>query len=238
MSVIWHDLECGGYVEDMALWRSLASARGDPVLDVGAGTGRIALDLAGRGHQVTALDSDRTLLDELMIRAGTLEHIDTIVADARRFELPRKYALCIVPMQTIQLLGGAPGRSDFLRCAGRHLLAGGLLAIALAEMLELYEVVDGSLAPLPDICERDGVLYSSQPTAIRVDHESFVLERRREIVTPEGERSMVHDLTRLDRLTPSQLEREAEAVGLTPAGRAEVPATADYTGSTVVMLRG
>jgi SAM-dependent methyltransferase len=238
MSVIWHNLECGSYVEDLPLWRSLASERGDPVLDVGAGTGRIALDLARRGHQITALDREQALLDELSLRAGDLENIDIVVADARAFELGRRYQLCIVPMQTIQLLGGASGRADFLRCAQRHVLDGGLLAIALAEMLELYEVVDGSLAPLPDICERDGVVYSSQPTAIRVDRDGFVLERRREIVTPEGERSVEQDVTRLDRLTPAQLEREAAAVGLTPAGRAEVPATADYAGSTVVMLRG
>ena len=32
MTVIWHDVECGAYVEDLALWRSLAAEHGDPVL--------------------------------------------------------------------------------------------------------------------------------------------------------------------------------------------------------------
>ena len=40
-----------------------------PILDLGAGTGRVALDLAARGHDVTALDSDAALLDELAARA-------------------------------------------------------------------------------------------------------------------------------------------------------------------------
>ena len=31
MSVIWHDVECGGYAEDLSLWRSLAADHGKPV---------------------------------------------------------------------------------------------------------------------------------------------------------------------------------------------------------------
>ena len=46
MSVIWHDLECGSYGEDLPLWRSLAAEYGDPVFELGAGTGRVTLALA------------------------------------------------------------------------------------------------------------------------------------------------------------------------------------------------
>ena len=62
MSVIWHDLECGAYTEDLPVWRALAARHGGPVLDVGAGTGRVTLDLARAGHAVTALDTDPALL--------------------------------------------------------------------------------------------------------------------------------------------------------------------------------
>ena len=145
MNVIWHDLECGAYAEDLPLWRALAATHGDPVLEVGAGTGRVALDLARQGHRVTALDSDPALLAELVRRADErgLE-LETVLADAREFELGARFALCVVPMQTIQLLGGSEGRSAFLRCARRHLRDGAVLAVAIAEMLELYEALDGT----------------------------------------------------------------------------------------------
>jgi SAM-dependent methyltransferase len=236
VTAIWHDLECGGYIEDINVWRSLAGRCGSPVLDVGAGTGRVALDLARQGYEVTALDRDPVLLAELARRADGLG-VATVVADARDFDLGRRFALCVVPMQTIQLLGGTDGRAAFLRCARAHLADGGLLAIAISEALDLYEVTDGTPAPLPDMREIDGVVYASHPTAVRADPEGFVLERRRETISAAGERTVELDHVRLDRLTSSQLEREAGAAGLTPDGRAVIPATDDYVGSSVVMLR-
>jgi SAM-dependent methyltransferase len=236
VSVIWHDIECGGYVEDLPLWHGLASQHGDPVLDIGAGTGRVTLDLARHGHRVTALDRDQALLEELVRRADGLE-VETVHADARSFELGRRFPLCIVPMQTIQLLGGHKGRTAFLSCAARHLAVGGVLAATISSPLEPYEVLDGAYAPLPDVRELDGVVYASQPVAVRVDGHGYVLERRREIVTAAGAHSVQSDAVRLDRLSPSELEREARAIGFTPAGRSEVAATADYVGSEVVILR-
>lgn len=235
MSVIWHDVECGAYAEDLPLWRSLADEHGDPVLDVGAGTGRVALHLAGHGHRVTALDIDPELIAELERRATGLD-VTGVVADAREFELEHRFALCIVPMQTIQLLGGPVGRASFLRCAIRQLSCGGVLAIAIAPMLDLFEVVDGGPAPLPDIREIDGVVYASQPTAVRADPDGFVLERRRERITVSGDRSVDQNAIRLDRVTAPELEAEAVATGMRTVGRASVAATADYVGSEVVIL--
>jgi SAM-dependent methyltransferase len=236
MSVVWHDLECGSYTEDLDLWRALAHEHGDPILDVGAGTGRIALDLARRGHRVTALDLDRALLSELE-RRGTGLPVRTVLGDARELDLDERFGLCIVPMQTIQLLGGALGRHDFLAAAYRHLTPEGVLAIALSEELETYEVPEGARGPVPDICELDGVVYSSLPTAVRAEGDGFVLERRREKVTRGGDRSVEQDRIRLDRVSPEALEREAAQAGYVPHRRLDVPPTPDYAGSTVVILR-
>jgi SAM-dependent methyltransferase len=236
MMVIWHDLECGGYTEDLAFWRALAQRRGGPVLDVGAGTGRTTLELARAGHSVTAIDLYDELLEKLRERAQGLD-VTTVVADARSFGLGLEFALCIVPMQTIQLLGGADGRAGFLECARLHLVSGGVLAIALADELDVFEVADGAPGPLPDVTEIDGVVYSSRPVAVRAQDDGFVLERRREIVSAAGQLSVERDLIVLDRLDAATLEREGAAAGLRPASRMEIPPTEDYVGSTVVMFR-
>ena len=241
--VVWHDVECGSYVEDLPLWRSLAAEYGDPVLDVGAGTGRVALDLARGGYRVTALDRDPELLAALsgrnseIVRVSSQTPVTTVVADAREFDLGQRFPLVIVPMQTIQLLGGLDGRTSFLRCAYRHLVAGGALAVALSEVLDLYEVVDGMTMPMPDVREVDGIVYSSQPTAVRADRSGFVLERRRETVGLAGDLTVEENVIRLDRLTVRGLEREGVAAGFTRGGRAHVASTEDYSGSEVVILR-
>jgi SAM-dependent methyltransferase len=234
--VIWHDLECGAYGEDLALWRSLAAEHGDPVLDVGAGTGRVSLDLAAAGHEVIALDSDPELIGELSTRSAGLP-LTTILADARSFTLQRPVPLCIVPMQTIQLLGGREGRIAFMRCARAAVISGGLLVIAIAEELEEFDAEAVGYAPLPDICERDGVVYSSLPTAVRIDRDGFVLERRREIVDASGARRAEQDRIRLDRVDTRGLEREGRVAGFARAGHRVIAPTLDYVGSEVVMLR-
>jgi len=233
--VVWHDLECGRYAEDLPLWRELAAHQAGPVLDVGAGSGRVALDLARHGHEVTALDCDELLIGELARRAGSLP-VRALTADARAFSLEERFGLCLAPMQTVQLLGGPPGRLAFLRCARRCLRPGGRLAAAIVEQVECYEEQEGVPGPLPDVLERDGTLYFSQPTAVRRRPEGFVLERRRERIDTRGGRAVEENRITIDLLSAEVLEAEALCAGLTPAGRVEIASTDEHVGSMVVML--
>ncbi|MDQ3768733.1 MAG: class I SAM-dependent methyltransferase, partial [Actinomycetota bacterium] len=192
-SVLWHDLECSTYTADLPLWRELAASGAHPpgpILDVGAGTGRVALDLARAGHEVVALDRDDVLLDALRERAAE-EGLDvrTVTGDARAFALNGIFRLVLAPMQTVQLLGGPESVESFLRCAAEHLRPGGLLAAALAEAVPFGDDVAGGLPP-PDILETGGWLYASHPVAVRPGPDGGAwLERRREAVAPDGART-------------------------------------------------
>ena len=235
-TAVWHDLECGAYTADLPLWRALAEQAGGRVLDVGAGTGRVALDLARRGHEVTALDRDAGLLEVLRERAQGLS-VETVVADARHFRLPGEFGLCLVPMQTIQLLGGPVGRRRFLERARAHLTAGGLLAAAIAERLTPFEASDPAVRPPPDLQERDGWVYFSQPVATRRRDGVTELERRREAVAPDGTHIAQRDVVRLDLLGVRRLEDEGARAGFAPLAPTSIAPTAEHVGSRVVMLR-
>jgi SAM-dependent methyltransferase len=234
--VLWHDIECGGYDLDLPLWRELADREGSPVLDVGAGTGRVALDLARRGHEVVALDRDPALLDALRERGAGLA-VSTVAADARDFALERRFTLVIVPMQTLQLLGGPAGRARFLRCARAHLTGGALLAVALADALEAFDA-DHDQPPVPDLREVGGVVYASRPVAVRDLGDRAAIERVREVVAPDGTRTVSDDVIELDRVEADELAAEAAAFGLRAQAPRRVPPTLEYVGSTVAMLRG
>lgn len=236
LHVLWHDLECGRYGQDLPLWRELAAEHGGPLLDLGAGTGRVALDLARAGHVVVALDVDTALLAALRERAAAAAlPVETARADARDFALGRRFSLILAPMQTIQLLGGADGRAGLLRSAAAHLAPGGLLACALADAMEGFDA-EHAEPPLPDVLERDGWVYASQPVAVRPDADGTTIERIRQTVSPDGVRTADGDAVRLDKLDADTLEAEAAALGLRPAGRRFVEMTDEHVGSEVVLL--
>jgi SAM-dependent methyltransferase len=231
-TAIWHDVECGSYEADLPLWEELAERHGGPVLELGCGTGRVALHLARRGHRVFAVDRDHELILELAGRAGDLP-VEPICVDALDLELDEQVALALAPMQFLQLLHSSESRLRCLRRVAAALRPGGLLAAALVAHLPKQ---GGDLPPLPDVREVDGWVYSSRPTGIGMAGRRLRLMRTREIVSPAGDLSAEVNEVQLLVFDPGELEAEAESAGFVPAGRRVIPETEDHVGSTVVLL--
>ena len=235
-AVIWHDVECSAYDIDLPLWRDLAESAAGPVLDIGAGTGRVALDLAARGYDVTAIDSEPELLHELAGRARARGlHVKTMAADARSFELGAEFALAIAPMQVVQLLGGEPGRRSALACIRRHLRPGGVFAAALADPFEGIPD-DEVMPPMPDIREVGDWVYASRPVAVRIERPHAAIDRLRQSVSPTGKVSEWIATIEVDLVTAAEIEAEATDCGFVARTPGRVPETSDWVGSTVVML--
>jgi SAM-dependent methyltransferase len=232
IAAIWHDVECGSYSADLPLWEELAGRHGGPILELGCGTGRVALHLARRGHEVIGLDRERELLDVLIERADG-EPLSALCADARTFALSQPVGLVLAPTHLLQLLPDEAERGQCLRSVARVLRPGGLLAAAIIE--EMPEP-DGAPSPLPDVREVDGWVYSSLAVEAAVGPGEIVVRRLRHLVSPEGELSEEPNEVRIATFPAAALEAEAEAVHLKPAGRREIAPTELHVGSLVVFL--
>jgi len=244
--VIWHDLECGLYTADLELWRELAdehAPQDEPVLEVGAGTGRVSLDLARHGHSITALERDPALLAALSERAAGLA-VTAVGGDARAFKLARRdFALVLVPMQTVQLMGGPAGRLAFLRAVRTHLRDGGVLACALVEEIDPFDAGRERLQLEPELARHGGAIYSSRPTRVSVGPRRIRIELERQVeragdagAATGAEEQPELEVIELDRLTAERLQQEATRADLRPLEVRNIAPTELHTASTVVIL--
>jgi SAM-dependent methyltransferase len=235
--VIWHELECASYEADLSLWLELAALARGPILDVAAGTGRVAHALARAGFPVTALERDARLIDASRTRSAGLP-VQHVCADARSFALSRRdFALCIVPMHSLQLFGPSARRAEFLRCAHAHLRLGGMLACAVLYDAEPFDCRGDALGPVPESVRADGLEYVSTPTSVAIDERAIVIERERLIRGDGVQRASQRDVVELARVRSGELAAELLAAGFVLQGSRSVPATEEHVGSDVVLAR-
>ncbi|MDP9187930.1 MAG: class I SAM-dependent methyltransferase [Actinomycetota bacterium] len=236
---IWQDVEFGAYRADLPLWAELATERDGAVVELGAGSGRVALHLAQRGVEVIAIERDAGMIEALQARAQGWPvlplHGDLARPEGAWLDAASPAALAIAPLHVIQQL--EPGDRPGLLSALAGALAGGtLLAVALVDESSLAPggVEDGPEPP--DMREVDGFLYSSEALWVQVGDDLLTVRRLRERVSPSGEieRGVHDDL--LARLTPDRLEQEGSEAGLRAAGRRAITSGRTEADSTAVIL--
>jgi SAM-dependent methyltransferase len=237
-AAIWQEVECGHYTADLAQWEAL-SRPGARVLELGCGSGRVALHLAGLGREVWGLDHDPALLAELGDRAVSLGlELRSELGDATAFSLNQRFDAILAPMQLANVIG-AGGPRRMLRSASAHLAPGGVLALSLLAGSDVDDLVGaGRLTydALPDVRKLDGWVYSSRPVDAELVSSSLVVRRVREVVSPAGDlRERVHE-DRFELFELEHFERDAADVGLIQQRQSQVPPTSTDTGSSVLVF--
>jgi SAM-dependent methyltransferase len=238
-AAVWQQVEFGSYGADLPLWRELTGSAGDPVLELGAGVGRVALPLSEEGAEVIAVENDPELAAQLE-RSGaaggaSLATVKTDLASPADLRLPARPRLAIGPLHVIQVLDGA-ARPPLLSRLAQVMAPGGTIALTLVDETTLLSSGAAATQILPDMREIDGWVFSSEPLWVQVGDQVLRVRRLRERVSPDGrmERS-IHDEV-LHRLSADELEREGASAGLRPAGRRQVSSGPNEADSTVVLL--
>ncbi len=118
--------------EDRAFFLALIRSVGEPVLDVGCGTGRLLLDYLGQGIDIDGVEISPDMIAILRDKANAAGvnldgriHLDAM----ETMQLPRRYQLVIVPSASFQLLIDANLATSAMRRFLEHLKPGGTLAM-------------------------------------------------------------------------------------------------------------
>ena len=179
-------------------------ASGGPVLELGIGTGRIALPLADRGVKVQGVDASGAMVARLRAKPGG-QDIPVTIADFREFDLGEKFTLIFVAFNTIFALQTQEEQVECFRTVARHLEPGGCFLIE---------------AFVPDLTRFD----LDQRASVRsLDSSSAMLElSRHDPVAQRVDSQLVHVSSsglqlypvRLRYAWPSELDLMARLAGL------------------------
>lgn len=131
-----YDLDLVEDPGDLELYLGLAARTGGPILELAAGSGRLAVPLAAAGHEVTAVDLDPAMLERAYARGRAAgrdagRRLELVEADLRELELPGAgaYRLAFLALNSIFLLATPEDQRRAVATLARHLAPGGLAVI-------------------------------------------------------------------------------------------------------------
>lgn len=153
-----YDLFYADFQEDVEMYRGFAERAGGPILEVGSGTGRVALALAEAGHTVVGLelsDAMRAVAQHKADRAQLNDRVAFVAGDMRRFNLDRHFGLIGVPLNTFLHNLTLDDQLATLACFKRHLRPGGLLVLDCFNPDPVYASDDGRLIAQRSVIDRE-----------------------------------------------------------------------------------
>jgi SAM-dependent methyltransferase len=116
--------------EDRHFYLDLIGERGQPVLDVGCGTGRLLLDFLALGIDIEGVDNSAEMLDLCRRNASRSRLAATLyLQPMQRLRLPRRYRTILVPSSSFQLLLAVEDARDAMTRFHEHLERGGTLVM-------------------------------------------------------------------------------------------------------------
>ena len=197
-----YDLAYGGVTEDLAMYENFARGCRGPVLELGVGTGRVALALARAKISVVGIDSSEAMLARARAKAGRAlsRRLQLVHADMRDFDLSREFELVICPASGFHHLLTMDDQLSCFGCVRRHLVSGGLFVVHLRSLTAI-DWADPSHAVLawvrtdPDTGDTVSKTVSVRNDgAAQVHHVTHVYDRTEPSGVPKERRVLEFDL--------------------------------------------
>jgi len=154
-----YDVSVPDWPGEIDFYRQLAAyarSRGEAVLEVACGTGRVAARLAHGGAHITGIDRSTEMLDVARAKSAAMVNVRWVQADMRSFALDAAFGLVIIPGHSFQHMLTPADQVACLACIRRHLTVDGTLVVHLdhqdiAWLGELCTGLGGVLMPAQEV---------------------------------------------------------------------------------------
>lgn len=152
-------------------------AAGGPVLELGVGTGRIALPLLGQGIAVHGIDASDAMVGQLREKPGS-EEIQVTMGDFAEVPVPGRYPLVFAAFNTFFGLLSAEHQQRCFTNVAAHLTDGGRFAIEVA-VPDLSRFQRDQRISVRDVGVDSVLLYVARhdPQAQRIDSQHVTISR-------------------------------------------------------------
>ena len=141
MNLPFSGLEAGFYDETVNDWpgeidfyqelAGEATAKGQTVLEIACGTGRVAARLAAKGAQVTGMDLTPDMLEIARKKSLGMPNVRWVEGNMRSFDLGERFGLALIPGHSFLFMLTPGDQVSCLECIHNHLLPGGVLVVHL-----------------------------------------------------------------------------------------------------------
>lgn len=200
---------------DVAFWQRLAAAADGDVLELGCGTGRVALPVAKAGASLTGIDRSAPMLARArrrVLRGGLEGRLRLVRGDIRFLPFrPRRFSLVMAPYGILQSLVRERDLTDALASVARVLQKGGRLGIDLVPDLPVWSEYEKKKT-LSGRMGRDTRV--SLVESVRQDRaKKLTIFDQRYTTTRGRERRLHHFSLTFRTLTVPQMARRLERAG-------------------------
>ena len=121
---------------DLDLLLALAERADGRILELGVGSGRLAVPLAEAGWSVTGVDNDPAMLRRARARAeaagpAVVDRLELVEANAAELRSPARYRLAFIALNSLLVFGDRTAQGAAVATLADHLEPGGLCMIDL-----------------------------------------------------------------------------------------------------------
>ena len=189
----FYDLYVGDWLDDLPLYLECAKPVRGPVLEIGAGSGRLTVPLAREGASVVAVDVSASMLTRLRRRLAqepdaVQGRVQVVEADACELNLRTKHELVIVPFYTFNYFLIPQRQQAALERVYRHLQPPG--SVLLDVFVPLSRIENCPAEPVLRIDRVDPLTGNRVRVwnAYSIDREQQIETRRHfvEVTEPDG----------------------------------------------------